>query len=872
MFTDDRFSKSTSQKDLHGQVKRSDGLPLANSERNHLKDDSPKSAPKSDIIATNNSHRKDVFVQTSKALDERNQTKICAPLAIASHVEIQEKWAEIERRRNILYRVKEELKSIRDVRHVAKSISSARNNGQFSTISSLTRNFEALNNQNFVSMDQQYLCLRNLSENVSITVADSMHRLRFSLRRACLERNFDLFCECYHSFDELGARAQFPAYLFRTFKEELNLICHTSIDLKGSGSLKLLAYFQATAIVLEGVQWIHEMSSLDTNLNDHGIDLREVRKQFFLLIDGNSSNDLFWMFISKTAETLKRHELSLIVEPHSNLFRVLEAVDKFTQSLKAIFPSRFNHRSTYLTTSRKLSNNQQPVHSVESSGIFLRRGQSSLRVHHNLNSSERHSIRNMSSPLSAIADTVHQIAFGSLRAIHTRHIEELNVITITAECWVRIRLTEKSLQEILNTLFHKNITGILMYGSDNDEPTSKDWVYKFFGSNAFETSGWTLTTASISLIRWVSGYIGVGLRVPDTLPYTLSNVKDILLILVYISIDMKSRIDLPQQIAFLQKLEDALLERPNPKSIEDFIAIPLKQSFRCFLQQYQKCTREGGWNTQDRSNSNWSIFHSVTLPNYSSAAGLFFSQAIQSQDAIIRQCVAAEAIKTLCNILDPYSRYLEQIIDKKVENLPSLGPHRMASLRSAISLSRAIADGFYDLLGWDVVGGWEAISAVIETCRALHTTVGTENDAPATFSSSYVSEICTRIKSAYHGAQLPPAAAERLGVVMCASAMDIVVEGFARVRICGSTAAASQMLVDVNELASKLTNITGVTPCPGKERAELFVKAAFLPSHEIKDWVGKHRIRLKLTDAHMAALLVAADGDNSHVFEHLFDS
>lgn len=649
-------------------------------------------------------------------------------------------------------------------------------------------------------------------------------------------------------FHQLGAAKQFAQHVLQVFEEEGRAVFDDAVALDARASQKLMSFFSMVSGLM--AQFLCVIRFHVGKNEERGADetRRDVGKEFW----GRSLP--FDQFGNLAIKMLHDERVALLAEQTTIVLHVFEAAQRFHGDISAGNLSAGESLEELVGKDNARRGSVVGVIELRRMGSKSKLGIGEGMVQKK--KSGRWSTGAETEP--QVAKAIKGIAQDCLSACHVRHAEELEMITESPESWIRIRMSETDVQSIFWGLF-SGVDGRL--GDLPKESSTTDEGKEKMKPRVEEIGlgSATFTTASLAMLRWVSEYATIGVTVPDVFSDALSNITDIFLILVHASIDMKSRSQTSQSEPFLKVFEDLLLERPKDKTIGDFLPMGLNRSFNIFLSRYGSEERRRIEDADiGQSKERWGRFVPTTLALYSNAAGQLFANGSMCTLSIVRQCVAAEGIGTFCEVLERFTSYLEEKVRHNGKLGESSRPLKMASLKAAIALGRAVQRAFYQLLAWDIIGGWQAVSAVAETCRSFYDWGDSNREVTASMPSPFVGEMLSRIKTAYSVHTLPPAAAERINVVVCETAMDIVLEGFSRVQHCSSTAATSQMLLDVRTLDLALVKYTGLHPCPGHTRTNMYIKATLLNEQELLKWAQRHRRKLNLSEAHIKALILGS--------------
>lgn len=798
-------------------------------------------------------------IQTAgKALKHCREARSHLKKAFEYYMRMRTEWNEIQRRKNFLLQLKQSLSAIERLRSLAKTICDAKSNGEHGLMSESCVLFESENSAFRGRMDEVFVSLHSVAHRVSLAVATSMRMLRASLRTSCTKFDRKDYSKCMQDFQDLGAAPDFPSHVLQAFEEESNRIFEDAVCLEAKSSQKAITFFSKLSSLLAQFICIVRFHAESPSGGDKVIAREELRMSMSPLFGALSPP--FRHFAKLAVRLISDLKFSLLGEQTTALLHVFEAGNSIC-SLTVVGNSISSFDTENVLGFRAKSNSSfgsWTKKQNESASVQLRRGGSQSNL-----GGEKDARQRKASTRRAWEQDFHrpimkamkELACDRLSAAHVRHAEELKMITDTPESWVRIRLTEEDVrilfQELRNGI-NGRTSGTEPEGSDGARNNGESWAIDPF--KEMNATSVTFTTASLAMLRWLSEYAKIGVTVTDSLPDALGDITDIFLILLHASVDVKSRIDTPESESLLQVIEDVLLERPQPRCLESFINPACKGYYWAFLDRYM---RQGNVEDVEVSNSHysrWGLEHKIDLMQYSLAAGQLFPTPFASDVAIVRQCVAAEGINTFCEVIEGFSGCIIEKVQHHSNGFEDDATHRIASLHSAVVLGREIRNAFYELLAWDIIGGWQAVSAVAETCRSFHELSDSKKGEIASSCSGYVHEMLARIESGFVAHALPPAGAERMSLSICETAMGIVLEGFSRVRYCTHTAAASQILVDIRTLDLALVEFTGIHPCPGRIRTEMYVKATFLDQHEIVIWAQKHQRRLRLSDKHIKAL------------------
>lgn len=791
--------------------------------------------------------------------------------------QMREQWNDVHNRLSFLRDLKKSLMDMQRLQSVAKAIVDAGAKGDHALVSKSCQLFESLNDAGPHRMVDTYDCLRSVSENVSHAAVSSMRMLRTNLRHACLGFDEGGYARCMHEFIQLGAISHFASHVVQVFDDEIERISVSASEMDefSKASDRGHQIMDSLTAVIAKLNCIFLFHISKVGVGNENEEEQKLRRSVALNFQ---QHVIFFANAAKLVERVFGEMMfSLIAEPTTSLINLFDA----SRTLCELVLTACNRLlradgddSSFRSKSRTLLKDVATCKATNN--VQLRRGHTMRNIVIGAKQRSLPSKRELRCQIyefdRIVSKSMKDLALACLSSNHIRHAEELRVITRAPECWERIRLSEVALRGLLHNAL-QGVNGMIKKTkerqafsiADDDEisPSTQ-------GAALLEeltADSWTLTTASLSMIRWISEYLTIGVTAPGALPEALSSTADIFLMLIHSSIDMKGRAQQGTPESFLKTMEDILLERPTAKTIDDYINPAMKRSFQTFLNRYSSA--DNSHDHERGQDARWGEKQTLRPPCYSQAAGNLFSNAISSRAALIRQCVAAEGIRTLCDVLEVFCSSIEGLVSKDVKLSSSYEPQKMASLRSAIELGKAVQVAFYDLLSWDIIGGWDAISAVAESCRSFHHTSEESRGTLATKASPFVHEMVERILSSYAEYDLPPNAAERLSMVVCSTAMNVLLEGFSCVRLSSHTAAASQMLIDMRTLDMSLVEITGMHPCPGRYRTEMFMKATFLSGDGLETWIEKHRRRLELSERHVRALYMDVTNDEIPIVDQI---
>lgn len=775
------------------------------------------------------------------------------------YIRLKTVWNEIHRRKDVLLNLKESLSSIRRIRFLEKTISDAKIKGEHGLMSAACVRFESLNSSFPGRMDEVFVSLRSVADSVSLAVASSMRMLRASLRKSCTKFDPDGYSKCMQDFNDLGAASDFPSHVLQVFEEEATRLFEQVVALEAKSSQKVILYFSMLSSLLVQFICILNFHSKSLPEEDSGSENEQLRISLFPLFEKLSPP--FRHFAKLAVRLVSGLRFSLLGQQTTALLQVFGASNSLCSlsAVRSFIPGSFMDNGLRFRA-RNGRNTRSGELETKSNVLQLRRGGSHSNVGREKDSQQRKtSIRRAWEQdfHQSIMKTMKGLARDCLSAAHARHAEELKMITETPESWVRVRLTEGDVQTLFRELFHGLNGNTGRVGEEACRTSDSLEAHAVVPCEELTADCVTFTTASMAMMRWISEYATIGGAMTEMMPDALGDITDIFLILLHASIDVKSRIDTPTLGSdhFLQFVEDVLLERPEPKSIESFITLECQRFYQAFMDRYgQRRESLADQETSEVNSYRWGLERKMDLKQYSLAAGRFFQTPFASDVSIVRQCVAAEGMSTFCDVIERLSSFLAEKIQGHSVVFQEDATQRMASLRSAVFLGREVRRGFYGLLAWDIIGGWQAVSAVAETCRSFHDVPDYKKGELASTGSAFVDEMMARISCGFMAHFLPPEGAEQLGLSICETAMEVVLEGFSRVRYSTHTAASSQILVDIRLLDLSLVEYTGIHPCPGRVRTEMYVKATFLEEKEVREWAEQHQRKLGLSDAHIKAL------------------
>lgn len=756
-------------------------------------------------------------------------------------------WSLISRRRKILQTLKSTLLHIQRIRTIATDIDSAMQKGDPGRMSQLCIEFEALQAAVPFRMEERFTCLHTISDRVALAVAESMRMLKTALRNSCLNFDRARYGKCMQDFKDLGALSHFAAHVLQVFEDEANNSFQDSIALDAKASQIVMSFCSKTSTLLTHFESLlqYHRENVHAHEEDQLSRLHRLVASHF-----TTSTRLFHHLMALCDRILVDLKFELLQEQIPVLLAVLEGATTISERTVHSFATLRSISADLMTGPDAFSQVQRRPHNVD--GTYLRRSVS--------RSTQKYFWRaDCYRPHKAVEldagrlKEVHSLALEFLVGRHLRHAEELSGITSTPESWIRVKLTADDVRSLMREMYLGIGERILNPRSNCAELREQieSQTKQFVEQNS--PASLTFTSASLAMLRWVSEYATIGISVSSVFPDAVSNITDLFLILVQCAVDVKSRIGISRPEPFLRLMEDLLTARPREKQIEDCIRPAFQKPFRAFVDRY------GGAGVQP-SDESWEkdAWHdsSVPQPNrYTDGVGKSSPPAILFTESIVYQCVASEGIGTFCKVLDDFSNYLE-LCCRDISPRESSGRLQMASLRSAVQMAKEVQQAIYRMLAWGIVGGWDAVFSVVQTCRTFHDQDIVEQRKTATLPSHYVDEMLSRVRSGYSDVTVPPSAAERLAIVVCETAMDVILEGFSRVRYCSHTAAVSQMLLDVRTMDLGLVEHTGLHPCPGRKRTEMYIKATFLAKAELSDWVDRNRRKLNLSDAHVHALLM----------------
>lgn len=753
---------------------------------------------------------------------------------------LQKMHAEIRRRQHALQSLKATLLHLHRIHVLSQTIQSAQDIADHAHMSQACILFESLTSSHPL-FDERYKSLHPIGERVAHAVAHAMRLLRTSLRDAALKCDSNLYFKCMEDFNKLGARKQFAQHVLQIFEEEGELCYSEGMKVEGKSSTRVIAVLSMLRNLVEKFMKIIEYHVRQTNSICQKVGKELARRKLPFDIYGDLS-----------IKCMEENRFGILNEQSTTCLYLLQAVHDLSNEMKLgrIQIMECLSRKTGLSYDVKnsidsftqLRRRRSSFKGLSEDGIEVFRTYASLRAFQRKFGEEE------------LRKALKRLALDFLSTCHLRHAEELQMITESPESWIRIRMNENDLETILSDLFSGIECRLTTSNTMESNIEERESSMLFSGSEYEEMNcvSTTFTTASLAMMRWVSEYATIGMTVPEIFSDSLSDITDIFLIFVYASVEMKSRFRTVSNEPLLKKLEDLLLERPKDKGIIDFISFENTNLFNTFSSRYgeneMQVTGDIG-----HSKERWGHSSQVSMPSYSQVSDKIYRDSSISELFIIRQCVASEGIGTFCDVLDRFISYIEGNI-YQTHGLKG-NPLKIGSLRSAISLGRDVQKAFYKLLSWDIVGGWHAISAVAETYRSVTLAARQSKSETTSSRSSYVTEMIERIRMAYVVHELPPLAAEQLGVELCEAGMLSILEGVSRVRNFIEIAEKMQILLDISELDMELMELTGLHPCPGRIRTEKYVKAAFMNLEEKQEWIRKYRRKFSLTERHIDALL-----------------
>lgn len=773
---------------------------------------------------------------------------------------LMQSWWELQRRRYLLQHFKSSIESIERLRSVAQTVCDANQNRDYVRMKEACTLFESLNSLHPKQMDQIFTCIRDVPDRVAVAVAASMKALRVALR--ALFSNFDpvMYAKCMRDFRDLGAQTEFPHHVLQLFDEEAVEIYKVAIAREEKPCIKVTSFFSGLSyLILQFVSMVRFHRNLPAGFktSDKDEDLYNSVGNLFRAhpLPYNRLGSLAVKFITAL-------HAALINKQTKNLLCVFDASLRSCQDTIAGMPLTFHEgdEMARFRASRSVSNvGLGNGNGLVNKTVPLRRGRSQSDIGTKLRESSQNKsgrqiwLAGFDRP---IIKAVHTLTLDCIHVIHARHREELSMITNSASSWIRMKMSRSEVQRMLSDLFHGidgRIRACGRVGWAHESADNNSEYDALLADIDFESL--TFSSISLSMLRWISEYVSIGFAVPTAVSQALTNVTDLVLALLQVSIDVESRAYIgPMAEQMLKSLENFLLQEPARKSIADFISPTFTNMFRAFQMRYVEQPPLHTDADTEKGPARWSCSTSLNLSPFSAISNRTSNDITLSREALERQCVAAESIGSICEILDKFSLYIDKKIQHHDKMSASYESHRMISLRAALSLGLELRSAFYKLLAWDVIGGWDAISAVAETCRSQYFKTDEAKASTATHASDFVYELIQRIKLACCCA-LPPPASERMRETMCEICMNILLEGFSRVQTCRDTAAISQMLVDLRTLDLELVEFSGLSPCPGRERTEMYIKAMFLEAGELDGWIDRYRRKLQLSELQVRTLI-----------------
>lgn len=804
----------------------------------------------------------DFMHYTELLREECRQNKTHLRTASSNYQDFTASCSEIATRRHFLEEVKSTITHIKKIQLVAVEVDDALAERDHGGVNQASVEFESLNETAPLRMDERYKCLQPLAHRVATAVADSMRLLRMALRESCVHFDPAGVAKCMSDFHNIGASSQFLPYVFQIYAEEGKNNFEKALAAETEASHK--AEFFCSRIHYVLVQ-LSRVLHLPTELSSDAQEKHEHQLYWDFKASSEFPEPPFHKFAMLGARLFSYLKLELLDEDCFSILNVAASAQELLEKL-ATTSVQFE----YLQLSGRAGNVlHSPTPENESETVALRRGTkpTDFERQRSLYRTNAHQSIISVESIQSFSVAVQQMGREWLAVRHASRKQELLLNTSTVESWIRIKLPEVELHALLKSAF-EGIGGRIQdkikecseCSKPNDDLLSS-------ATNSTSPATVTLTPASLGLLRWVSEYATVAVAIAGTQPDALGTIMDIFLVQLYSSLEMNDTIHSSRSMPLFKSLEDLVLERPKEKSIADFIQPRAKEPFQIIVERYkdQRAVQPAmALQFQSRSSDGGTLSKKLIRTGSASV-----SKTDTQLEQATRQCVAAEEIGTLCQILRSFAQLIERISSNSRCKKEHQGTLLLASLRSALVIGEEVQGAMYGLLAWDVVGGWDAILAIAGTCRSFHQYTDLEIDKTASKASPYVMEMMSRIRCGYLDVYLPPKAAERLSFMVCETAMDAVLEGFSRVQYCSHTAAASQVLLDIRTLDLALTEHTGICPCPGRMRTEMYVKATFLSEDELKEWIDCHKRKLNLSKNQVDALVLGCQRNEVSVVDQI---
>lgn len=781
--------------------------------------------------------------------DQCRDSKASLRSASNGYKELRSTWSKLAARRKFLLEMKATIMHIKSIQLVAKAVDDGLEQNDAGKVTDASFKFESLNATAPVRMDQRYTCLRPLAGSVALAVAGSMQMLRSSLRKSCLRFDPVGYAKCISDFNHFGASSQFLSYVFHIFAEEAKQIFEMALLVEAKACQKAEFFFSRMQSLLV------QFSSVLHFPADFPYDEQEARIWWRCWEGSNQSSfpgPPFQQFSALAAGLLSHLKPELLREKCSSFLNVADAakslLEKLTDARLAFESLRLSKREERVVRSQPDKPNPDVILLKGGAVIMNPGGRKAVRRRNSLTRIE--AVEAMKTLSTAIQD----MGMEWLADRHICRVEELLLNTNTPESWIRIKLPERELFVLLKNAF-EGVGGRLGRKRKNyRDSQNPDEPFASIMSECISPAVVTFTPASTGILRWVSEYSTIAIAIAGILPDAVGAISDVFLTQVHSSVALNDSIHASRSKPLLKSVKDLVLEMPKEKAISDFINPAVKEVYKAFAKKY---------NTQRVTPSDSKRQFQMRSPTaencsqrYNYGGSALLSKPWGHSGLVTLQCVAAEEIGTLCHIVRRFANLIGSL-STHYTNLREYGGNlQLASLRSALSIGTEVQTAIYKLLAWDIIGGWDAISTVAATCRSFHQHGGVEMDETASTASPFVTEMVSRIECGYSDVSLPPKAAEKLAFAVCEAGMDTVLEGFSRVQHCSHTAAASQMLLDIRTLDLALVEHTGIHPCPGQMRTEMYVKATFLEEAELKQWIDRHKRKFGLSKAHLDALLL----------------
>ncbi|KAA8497081.1 Syndetin [Porphyridium purpureum] len=198
-------------------------------------------------------------------------------------------------------------------------------------------------------------------------------------------------------------------------------------------------------------------------------------------------------------------------------------------------------------------------------------------------------------------------------------------------------------------------------------------------------------------------------------------------------------------------------------------------------------------------------------------------------------CTAVESMWTLAALTEPLLPSLQGRIASKAVKSQAV---RLFS--SALNVASPIRTSVYAMICRDIIGTEWVISLISRESKFSVVSSDPTVVAGAAQPSEFVEHVLAACKasalSELHRYKVPTESKELLSFQLCLGVMDTVLEGYSEVQ-CSSEGRA-QMLFDNECLAVGLSDITGLTPVPGLDKANAFVRAHLMQLDQFLLWVA----------------------------------